>query len=207
MLGANQLDWQKIFAIATGVAKGLAYLHEECLEWVLHCDVKPDNILLDVDYNPKVADFGMSKLFRQDATDNSIFLRIRGTRGYMAPEWLFNHPITSKADVYSYGIVVLEMITGQSPMCDQASDVSEEVEQKPLVSWVRNKVYGNGHRLTETQIIDILDPTMMDEYENGQIEKLLKVALQYVEENKDLRPSMSEVVKMLCNQEMDDYRN
>nr|GEX05408.1 putative receptor protein kinase ZmPK1 [Tanacetum cinerariifolium] len=111
-LGANQLDWHKRIEIVSGVAKGLAYLHEECLEWVLHCDVKPHNILLDADYNPKVADFGLSKLFNQAGIENSIFSKIRGTRGYMAPEWVFNLPITSKADVYSYGMVVLEMITG-----------------------------------------------------------------------------------------------
>ncbi|KAF5764830.1 putative protein kinase RLK-Pelle-SD-2b family [Helianthus annuus] len=110
-IGGNQLDWQNIFEIAFGVAKGLAYLHEECLEWVLHCDVKPQNILLDASYNPKVADFGLSKLFQQGVKENSLFSRIRGTRGYMAPEWVFNLPITSKVDVYSYGMVVLEMIT------------------------------------------------------------------------------------------------
>ncbi|KAJ0726481.1 putative protein kinase RLK-Pelle-SD-2b family [Helianthus annuus] len=93
-------------------AKGLAYLHEECLEWVLHCDVKPHNILLDGNYNPKVVDFGLSKLLDR-GDKKSRFLTIRGTRGYMAPEWVFKLPITSKVDVYSYGVVVLEMITGR----------------------------------------------------------------------------------------------
>ncbi|XP_071704235.1 putative receptor protein kinase ZmPK1 [Rutidosis leptorrhynchoides] len=204
-LGANQLDWPKILAIATGVAKGLAYLHEECLEWVLHCDVKPHNILLDVDYNPKVADFGLSKLIHQDAIKNSVFSRIRGTRGYMAPEWVFKLPITSKVDVYSYGMVVLEMITGRSPTRGQASDCNEAVEQKGLVNWVREKVYEKGDSLIEQHFKDILDPKMMDEYEHGEMVKLLKVALRCVEENKDLRPTMSEVVKILCNPKTDDY--
>ncbi|CBI19464.3 unnamed protein product, partial [Vitis vinifera] len=111
-LTSNTLDWQKRFNIAVGTAKGLAYLHEECLEWVLHCDVKPQNILLDSNYQPKVADFGLSKLQNRGGINNSRLSRIRGTRGYMAPEWVLNLPITSKVDVYSYGIVVLEMITG-----------------------------------------------------------------------------------------------
>ncbi|XP_071702201.1 putative receptor protein kinase ZmPK1 [Rutidosis leptorrhynchoides] len=198
-LGTNELDWQKMLAIATGVAKGLAYLHEECLEWVLHCDVKPHNILLDVDYNPKVADFGLSKLFHQDAMENSMFSRIRGTRGYMAPEWVFNLPITSKVDVYSYGMVVLEMILGKNHTFDQEIDGSEGMEQKEIVSRLKEKVNENGDSLTETLIKDILDPTMMDEYESSEMKKLLKVALQCVEENKDLRPTMSEVVKMLLD--------
>ncbi|PWA77634.1 S-locus glycoprotein domain-containing protein [Artemisia annua] len=187
-LGANQLDCRKRFEVATGVAKGLAYLHEECLEWVLHCDVKPHNILLDADYNPKVADFGLSKLFNQAGIENSVFSKIRGTRGYMAPEWVFNLPITSKVDVYSYGMVVLEMITGRSPISDHESDDNQE----------------EGLGWTEKQIMDILDHMIRDETEKGLVKHLLKVALQCVEEDKDVRPTMSEVVNMLLSPEIDD---
>ncbi|KAK1407669.1 hypothetical protein QVD17_39290 [Tagetes erecta] len=203
LLGDKQLGWQKRFEIAIGVAKGLAYLHEECLEWVLHCDVKPHNILLDVDYNPKVADFGLAKLFHQDVTQNSVFSRIRGTRGYMAPEWVFNLPITSKVDVYSYGMVVLEMITGRSPTCDQTVDYNEIVEQKRLVDWVRGKVHEASGSLTKTQVKEILDPMINEEFEDVQVKKLLRVALQCVEEDKDARPTMSEVVKMLLRSDND----
>ena len=114
-LSANVLDWEKRFKIIMGTAKGLAYLHEDCLDWILHCDVKPQNILLDSTYQPKVADFGLSKLQNRSVLKNSSFSKIRGTRGYLAPEWVFNLPITSKVDVYSYGIVVLEMVTGKDP--------------------------------------------------------------------------------------------
>ena len=113
-LNSKTLDLKKRFEIAIGITKGLAYLHEECLESVLHCDVRPQNILLDSSYKPKVTDFGLSKLLNRGRFDNSRFLRIRETRGYMAPEWIFNLAITSKVDVYSYGIVMLEMITGRS---------------------------------------------------------------------------------------------
>ncbi|PWA71184.1 S-locus glycoprotein domain-containing protein [Artemisia annua] len=203
-LGANQLDWRKRIEIATGIAKGLAYLHEECLEWVLHCDVKPHNILLDADYNPKVADFGLSKLFNQAGIENSVFSKIRGTRGYMAPEWVFNLPITSKVDVYSYGMVVLEMITGRSPISDHASDDNQSDEQIQLISWVRDKVQEEGLGWTGKQIMDILDPMIRDETEKGLVKHLLKVALQCVEEDKDARPTMSEVVNMLLSPEIDD---
>ena len=89
-LSTNTLDWEKRFKIAMGTVKGLAYLHEDCLDWLLHCDVKPQNILLDSNYRPKVVDFGLSKLQNIDALKNSSFSRIRETRGYMAPEWVFN---------------------------------------------------------------------------------------------------------------------
>ena len=85
------------------------------MDWIFHCDVKPQNILLDSNYQPEVADFGLSKLQNRGALKSSSFSRIRRTRGYMASEWVCNLSITSKVDVYSYGIVVLEMITEKGP--------------------------------------------------------------------------------------------
>jgi serine/threonine protein kinase len=96
------------FKIALGTARGLAYLHEECLEWVIHCDVKPENIFLGSDFEPKIADFGLAMLFKRGAIGSRIS-RIRGTRGYMVPEWASNLPISARVDVFSYGIVLLEM--------------------------------------------------------------------------------------------------
>jgi predicted nucleic acid-binding Zn ribbon protein len=103
------LGWRQRYKIALGVARGLSYLHHECLEWVIHCDVKPENILLDKNFKPKIADFGMSQLLKRDE-GNPNFSRIRGTRGYIAPEWAFGLPITSKVDVYSYGVLLLELV-------------------------------------------------------------------------------------------------
>ncbi|EEC68809.1 hypothetical protein OsI_37367 [Oryza sativa Indica Group] len=105
------LDWNQRFRIALGVAKGLAYLHSECSEWIVHCDMKPENILLDKDLEPKITDFGLSKLLNRDGSD-AILTRIRGTRGYMAPEWVTNLPFTEKVDVYSYGVILLELVKG-----------------------------------------------------------------------------------------------
>lgn len=145
-LHTSSLDWEKRYQIAVGTAKGLAYLHDECLEWVLHCDVKPENILLDSDYKPKIADFGLSKLLNRGTNvGNSAFSKIRGTRGYMAPEWVYNLSITSKVDVYSYGIVMLELITGRSPTTTTRSalgsnnSVDNGGEQRGIMSWVREK--------------------------------------------------------------------
>ncbi|KAB2619440.1 receptor protein kinase ZmPK1 [Pyrus ussuriensis x Pyrus communis] len=197
-LSSNVLDWEKRFEIAVGTAKGLAYLHEECLEWVLHCDVKPQNILLDSNYQPKVADFGLSKLFNRGELKNSSFSRIRGTRGYIAPEWVYNLPITSKVDVYSYGIVVLEMVTGKNPM--MGGDAFDG-EQRRLISWMREKV--NGTSSIKPQIEEIIDSSFEGEYNVEKVEVLLKVALHCVEEDKDARPTMRQVVEMLLHLDKD----
>jgi serine/threonine protein kinase len=105
------LQWSRRYNIALGVAKGLAYLHHERLEWIVHCDIKPENILLDEDFEPKIADFGLVKLLRREG-GAQMLSRVHGTRGYIAPEWALNLPITGKADVYSYGVVLLELVMG-----------------------------------------------------------------------------------------------
>ncbi|XP_027154439.1 putative receptor protein kinase ZmPK1 [Coffea eugenioides] len=198
-LYSDKLDWKKKYEIALGTAKGLAYLHEECLEWVLHCDVKPQNILLNSDYQPKVADFGLSKLLNRSAIDNSMFSKIRGTRGYMAPEWVFNLPITSKVDVYSYGIVVLEMITGRRSTGNHANDESIVVEPRRLVTWVKENIKGTAERASE--IKDIVDPTIKGDFDMGRMGILIDVALKCAEEDKDARPTMRQAVDMLLHQD------
>ncbi|XP_057794319.1 putative receptor protein kinase ZmPK1 [Salvia miltiorrhiza] len=181
-LRSKKLDWRKKFEIAVGVAKGLAYLHEECLEWVLHCDVKPHNILLDENYQPKVADFGLSKQLKRSEVENLNVSTIRGTRGYMAPEWVYNLPITAKVDVYSYGIVVLEMVTGKIPNfdSDQNGGILERDEggSSSVSNWI-------------DQIVEL------GEYDVAGLENLIKVALQCAQENRNARPTMAQVVDML----------
>ncbi|XP_022752471.1 putative receptor protein kinase ZmPK1 [Durio zibethinus] len=191
-LSSKTLDWEKRFQIAVGTAKGLAYLHEECLEWILHCDIKPQNILIDSNYQPKVSDFGLSWLLNRGEVKHSKISRIRGTRGYMAPEWVFNMPITSKVDVYSYGIVLLELVTGRSPSMVVHGIDGEHVLQRTLTKWVRDQT-----SLTETWMEEIIDPTLEGKYDKAEMSILVKVALQCVQEDKDARPAMGEVVQML----------
>ncbi|KAJ9536216.1 hypothetical protein OSB04_un000602 [Centaurea solstitialis] len=191
----GKLDWSTRLDIATGTAKGLAYLHEESLEWVLHCDVKPHNILLDANYGPKVADFGLSRLFdRSDIIGDMNFSMIRGTRGYMAPEWVFNLPITSKVDVFSYGVVVLEMITGLSPL--SINQANGEVE---LIEWVRSRIRELDQNRTESWVEKIVDRSISGEYDRTAMENLVRIALQCVEEDREARPSMTQVVGMLVH--------
>ncbi|KAM3758156.1 hypothetical protein ACB098_01G021500 [Castanea mollissima] len=202
-LSIKALDWEKRLKIVVGTAKGLAYLHDDCLDWILHCDVKPQNILLDLNYQPKVADFGLSKLQNRGVLTNSSFSKIRGTRGYMAPDWVFNLPITSKVDVYSYGIVVLEIVTGRDPSKSvHAIDDGGQAEHKTLVTWVReimNRAVAN----TSSSLEEIVDPRLEGKYDIGMMKTLVGIALQCVEEDRNERPTMSQVVEMLLGQEKD----
>ncbi|KAK9023330.1 hypothetical protein V6N11_003551 [Hibiscus sabdariffa] len=203
-LMSNSLDWKKRFDIAVGTAKGLAYLHEECLEWVLHCDVKPQNILLDSNYHPKVADFGLSKLLNRDSLKGTRFSKVRGTRGYMAPEWVYDLPITSKVDVYSYGMVVLEMVTGRNPTIGIPTiETSEEIWHQKLEAWV--KVKKNGAASTSCWVEELIDPAMAlgNDYDRVKMENLLEVALRCTEADRHARPSMSQVVQLLLGDKID----
>ncbi|GLT89937.1 hypothetical protein SLE2022_078950 [Rubroshorea leprosula] len=196
-LSKTALNWARRFEIAISTAKGLAYLHEECLEWILHCDIKPQNVLLDSNFQPKVADFGLSKLLSRGGINTSSFSSVRGTRGYMAPEWVYNLPITSKVDVYSYGIVVLEMLTGKSSTGVRAEGRSADLEQgqERLVPWAREKI--NGATSAETWIEEVADPMLGKDYDIDKMKLLIEVALQCVQEDMHARPTMSQVVHML----------
>eukprot|EP01018_Ginkgo_biloba_P021451 Gb_07343 [translate_table: standard] len=179
--------------IAVGTAKGLAYLHEECLEWILHCEIKPQNILLDNDFSPKVSDFGLSKLVERERTIS--FSTVRGTRGYMAPEWVMNLPITAKADVYSFGIVLLEIVSGRSSSGDLIG-----IQSGNLVQWVREKVKGDRwmEEVVDRKLLQSGNVNVVVE----EVERVLRTALVCVEQEKDMRPSMSEAVEMLISQQM-----
>jgi hypothetical protein len=161
------LGWRSRYKIAVGVAKGLAYLHHECLQWILHCDVKPENILLDADLQPKITDFGLVKLLSRDAfTSRSVLSRVRGTRGYIAPEWALDLPITAKADVYSFGVVLLELLKGLR-VCDWAMDGKEEelrMDFQLLVAWLKELMI---KREPSSWLQELVDPRLRGVFSHG----------------------------------------
>ncbi|XP_031267807.1 putative receptor protein kinase ZmPK1 [Pistacia vera] len=184
---ASKLDWNQRYNIAVGTARGLSYLHEECLEWVLHCDVKPQNILLDDHLEPKVADFGLSKLFidRHD----TLFSKVRGTIGYLAPEWMMNQHIDAKADVYSYGVVLLELLSGKTASGFQLATPHGECNN--LVQWATKQ------HMTPEGLRKVIDPRLKNESYEEKIDRMIEVALLCVAEDRHSRPPMSKVVELL----------
>ncbi|KAJ4961058.1 hypothetical protein NE237_020968 [Protea cynaroides] len=185
------LDWNIRYRIALGVARAIAYLHEECLEWVLHCDIKPENILLGDDFCPKVSDFGLSKLGKKE--DKVAMSRIHGTRGYLAPEWVTREPITAKADVYSFGMVLLEIVSGMRNFDFRESSIGSEEWYFPR--WAFEKVY------EEMEVESLLDRQIKHCYDSQVhfelVDRMVKTAMWCLQDRPELRPSMGKVAKML----------
>ncbi|KAJ0578082.1 putative protein kinase RLK-Pelle-SD-2b family [Helianthus annuus] len=176
LFSSNFLQWKERFQVAIGIAKGLAYLHHEWLEWVIHCDVKPENILLDGALQPKIADFGLAKLSGQ----NSKVTRMRGTRGYMAPEWAHNLPITAKVDVYSYGVVVLEIVKGVR-LSNASTQGPEEEEKDKEESELMRFVKVTKKFITkedESWIEEVIDPRLGELFSRKQAAKLVEIGLR-----------------------------
>ncbi|CAM0912940.1 unnamed protein product [Alopecurus aequalis] len=187
------LEWGKRYNIALGVAKGLAYLHHECLEWIVHCDVKPENILLDKDFEPKIADFGLVKLQKRESSARMLS-RVHGTRGYIAPEWALNLPITGKADVYSYGVVLLELVKGIR-VSSWMVEGEEEVEMAVRCSTeiLKEKLAGED----QSWLLDFVDNRFDGDFNSSEAIVMLKIAVSCLEEERSRRPSMSHVAETL----------
>ncbi|RXH80457.1 hypothetical protein DVH24_004371 [Malus domestica] len=191
-----ELGLEQKYKIALGIAKGLSYLHEECLEWVLHCDIKPQNILLDDQLEPKVADFRMSKLFTDiygiKDMQGRRFSKAWGTKGYMALEWMMNLKIDAKADVYNYGIVLLELLSGKSASILISTLAKEYNEWNQPVQYVTEKIEIEGLK-------EVINPRLLCEYEKKKLERLMKVTLLCVQEDRNARPTMSKVMEVLLD--------
>nr|XP_025621212.1 G-type lectin S-receptor-like serine/threonine-protein kinase At1g34300 isoform X3 [Arachis hypogaea] len=180
------LDWDQRFNIALGAARGLTYLHEECRNCIVHCDIKPENILLDENYNAKVSDFGLAKLSSATNHRHRTLTSVRGTRGYLAPEWLANLPITSKSDVYSYGMVVLEIVSGRRNF-----EVSEETNRKKCSIWAYEE-------FEKGNIRGVIDKRLFcEEVKLEKVERLIMACFWCIQEQPSMRPTMSKVVQML----------
>ncbi|KAI7747668.1 hypothetical protein M8C21_002772 [Ambrosia artemisiifolia] len=180
----NLLTWKTRYQIALGIARGLVYLHEKCRDRIIHCDIKPENILLDVDFCPKIADFGMAKLMCRDFS--RVLTTMRGTRGYLAPEWLSGAAITSKADVFSYGMMLFELISGK-----RNSHQSEDRSFVFFPSLAANVLMVGG------DILSLLDSRLNREASVEEVTKVFKVAYWCMQDEEDNRPSMSEVEHIL----------
>ncbi|XP_028792422.1 G-type lectin S-receptor-like serine/threonine-protein kinase SD2-2 [Neltuma alba] len=193
--GGPSLSWDVRFRIAVGTAKGIAYLHEECRDCIIHCDIKPENILLDTNFTAKVSDFGLAKLMGRDFS--RVLATMRGTWGYVAPEWISGVAITTKADVYSYGMTLIELISGrrnvEAPPQSGGGAGFEEAGEKEkwfFPPWAARQI-------TEGNWTAILDRRLGNAYNMEEVRRVALVAVWCIQDDEGSRPTMGMVVKML----------
>ncbi|KAL0352453.1 UNVERIFIED_CONTAM: Cysteine-rich receptor-like protein kinase [Sesamum calycinum] len=182
---ASILDWDKRYKIIQGISRGLLYLHEDSMLRIIHRDLKASNILLDEKMNPKISDFGMARLLVVDQTQDTTN-RIVGTYGYMAPEYAIHGQFSIKSDVFSFGVLVLELLSGK-----EKTFLLNDENPEYLLSYA----WRNWRMGTTTNVID---PVMMA-ISSSQLDMLrcVHIALLCVQENAADRPTMSSVVLML----------
>ncbi|KAK8519080.1 hypothetical protein V6N13_017677 [Hibiscus sabdariffa] len=181
---SKALAWKTRYQIALGTARGLTYLHEKCRDCIIHCDIKPENILLDAEFCPKVSDFGLAKLIGRDFS--RVLTTMRGTRGYLAPEWISGVAVTAKADVYSYGMMLFEIVSGR-----RNSELHEEGKVRFFPTSVARVITEDG------DVLSLLDPGLNGEAPMDELSRICKVACWCIQDDETHRPSMGQVVQIL----------
>ncbi|KAL7101163.1 hypothetical protein ACP275_08G039100 [Erythranthe tilingii] len=184
----NVMDWASRVKVAAGAARGLAYLHEDCQPRIIHRDIKSTNILLDNNFEALVADFGLAKLVELDLHTH-VSTRVMGTFGYLSPEYASTGKLTEKSDVFSFGVVLLELITGRKPV-----DSSRPLGDESLVEWARPLLT---QALEREQFGEIVDHRLKDNFVPSEMFRMIEAAAACVRHHATKRPKMSQVVRAL----------
>ncbi|CAO2822855.1 unnamed protein product [Amaranthus hypochondriacus] len=185
--GRPTMDWPTRLKIALGAAKGLAYLHEDCHPKIIHRDIKSANILLDYKFEAKVADFGLAKLSSE--VNTHISTRVMGTFGYLAPEYASSGKLTDKSDVFSFGVMLLELITGRRPV-----DTTNAYVDDSLVDWARPLLT---RALEENNFETLVDTHLQNNFNPNEMARMVACAAACVRHSARRRPRMSQVVRAL----------
>ncbi|XP_040377563.1 proline-rich receptor-like protein kinase PERK4 [Oryza brachyantha] len=189
--GLPVMPWPTRLRIALGSAKGLAYLHEDCQPRIIHRDIKSANILLDDNFEAMVADFGLAKLTSDNSTHVST--RVMGTFGYLAPEYASSGKLTEKSDVFSYGVMLLELVTGRRPI-DASHIHSAFAEDDSLVEWARPAM---ARALADGDYGGVADPRLEGSYDPVEMARVVASAAAAVRHTAKKRPKMSQIVRAL----------
>ncbi|KAL6520069.1 hypothetical protein OROHE_017212 [Orobanche hederae] len=186
--GQPVMDWASRLRIAVGSAKGLAYLHEDCHPRIIHRDIKAANILLDSNYEAKVADFGLAKLTSDNYTHVST--RVMGTFGYLAPEYAASGKLTEKSDVFSFGVMLLELISGHRPV----DPTNKSMDSLSLVDWARPLA---SKALETGDYSGLVDRRLDDNYDPHEMARMIACAAACIRHSARRRPRMSQIVRAL----------
>ncbi|XP_073119056.1 proline-rich receptor-like protein kinase PERK8 isoform X2 [Henckelia pumila] len=187
--GSSVMDWATRIRVAAGSARGLAYLHEDCQPRIIHRDIKSSNILLDKNFEARVADFGLAKLAQDLELHTHVSTRVMGTFGYLAPEYASTGKLTVKSDVFSFGVVLLELITGRKPV-----DASQPLGDESLVEWARPLL---AKALEAEDFGDLIDQRLENNFVEIEMFRMIEAAAACVRHLASKRPKMSQVVRAL----------